>query len=140
MIIIDAKNQIMGRIATVAAKQALLGEDVSVINSEKAVISGRREYTLARFKKKRDMGVPPKGPFVPRMPDRLTRRIIRGMLPMANARGRTAYKRVLCYIGTPKEFEGKPTMQVAGANASKLPTLHKTTIEDICRFLGAKWN
>jgi|WetSurMetagenome_2_1015567.scaffolds.fasta_scaffold429378_2 large subunit ribosomal protein L13 len=140
MIIIDAKDQIIGRIGAVAAKQALLGEEVAVINVEKAVISGRKEFVFNRYKERRDRGVPMKGPFIPRMPDRFTRRIIRGMLPMANSRGRDAYKRLLCYIGTPKEFEGKQTLQVPGANASKLPTLKKVTIEEICKFLGAHWN
>jgi large subunit ribosomal protein L13 len=140
MIIIDAKNQIVGRIGTTAAKQALLGEEVAIINSEHAIISGRREFVFSRYKQRRDRGVPAKGPFIPRMPDRFVRRIIRGMLPMANSRGRTAYKKILCYIGTPKEFEGKETLVVPGANADKLPTLNRVSIADICKFLGANWH
>ena len=140
MIVIDAKGQIVGRIGAAAAKQALLGEQVAVINAEKAVISGSKEYTFARYKQRRDRGVPRKGPFIPRMPDMFVRRIIRGMLPMANARGKDAYKKILCYIGTPSEFEGKETLTVAGADAKKLPTLKKTTVEEVCKFLGAKWN
>ncbi len=140
MIIIDAKEQIVGRIGVVAAKHALLGDDVAIINCEAGVISGREEHVFAKYKQKRDRGVPPKGPFIPRMPDRFTRRIIRGMLPMANSRGRTAYKKIMCYMGTPKEFEGKQTLVVPGANASKLPTNNKTTIHAICKFLGAKLN
>jgi large subunit ribosomal protein L13 len=140
MIIIDANGQIIGRVGAVAAKQALLGEEIAVINVENAVISGRKEYVFSRYKERRDRGVPKKGPYIPRMPDMFTRRIIRGMLPMANSRGTQAYKRILCYIGTPKQFEGKPTFPVPGANASKLPTLKKVTIADICKFLGAHWN
>lgn len=140
MIVIDAKDQIVGRIGTVASKNALLGEEVAIINCEHGVISGNKEYTLSRYKQRRDRGVPRKGPYIPRMPDRFTRRIIRGMLPMANSRGRDAYKRIMCYIGTPKEFEGHKTLVVAGANASKLPTNNKTTVKDICKFLGAKLN
>lgn len=140
MIIIDAKDQIAGRIAVVAAKQALLGEDVAIINSESAVVSGRREMVFAKYKRLRDMGVPRKGPFLPRMPDRLLRRMIRGMLPMPNARGRIAYAKILCHIGVPSEFHGKPTLVVPGANASKLPTLHKVTVGEICKHMGAEWN
>jgi large subunit ribosomal protein L13 len=140
MIIIDAKNQIVGRIAVVAAKQALLGEKVAVVNSELGVISGRKENVLAKFKRKQDMGVPRKGPFQPRMPDRFTRRIIRGMLPMDKARGKAAYKRVMCHIGMPKDLEGKEITLVPGADAGKLPTLNKVSVGDICKFLGAEWN
>ncbi len=37
--IIDANNMILGRLASFAAKKALLGEKIDVINCEKAVIS-----------------------------------------------------------------------------------------------------
>jgi large subunit ribosomal protein L13 len=140
MIIIDATNLIAGRMATTAAKQALLLEDVSIINAEKAVISGDKKFVCARYKQRVDRGVHSKGPFISKMPDRFLRRIIRGMLPMANARGREAYKRILCYIGTPEEFKGKETLKVIGADASKLPTVKKVTVGEVCKFLGAKWN
>lgn len=139
-IIIDAKDQIVGRVASVAAKQALLGNEVAIINSEAGVISGRREAVFAKYKRKQDMGVPRKGPFQPRMPDRFTRRIIRGMLPMDNIRGKDAYKRILCYIGLPKEFEGKEVTKVPGANADKLPTTNRVSVSEICKFLGGSWN
>ena len=138
MIIIDAKNQIVGRIGVVAAKQALLGEEVSVINAEQAVISGRKEHVFEKYKEKRDRGVPKKGPYIPRMPDRFLRRTFRGMLPMDKSRGRSAYKKILCYIGTPK-IEGEKII-VPGADAKKLPTLKKATVGEICKFLGGRWN
>lgn len=140
MIVIDAKGQIVGRIAVVAAKQALLGNDVAIINSEFGVISGRKEQVLAKFKQRQDRGVPRKGPFQPRMPDRFTRRIIRGMLPMDKARGKAAFKRVMCYIGVPKDLEGAERLVVPGSDANKLPTLNKVAVGEICKFLGAGWN
>ena len=36
--IIDAKNLVLGRMATVVAKEALLGEKIDIINCEKAVV------------------------------------------------------------------------------------------------------
>ncbi|MFH0869958.1 MAG: 50S ribosomal protein L13 [archaeon] len=140
MIIIDATDLIMGRFATVAAKHALLGEQVRVVNCAKAVISGRKEYIFAEAKRKRDMGTHVRGPFKNRMPDRYVRRVIRGMLPTQATRGREAFKRVMCYIDTPDELKGKPVIQVPGANADKLPTVKKVTVGDICKHLGANWN
>ncbi|MBN2142537.1 50S ribosomal protein L13 [Candidatus Woesearchaeota archaeon] len=140
MIIIDAKNQIVGRIGVVVAKQALLGEEVAVINCEKAVITGSRDYVLGKFKQRRDRGVPRKGPFYPRMPDRFVRRSFRGMLPMDKTRGREAFKRIMCYMGVPKDFEGKKTLVVPGADRSKLPTTKIVSVDEICRFLGGSWN
>ncbi len=138
--IIDANNRIIGRIASFAAKKALLGEKVDIVNCEKAIISGSREAVFAKYKHKHDLGGPRKGPFLCRLPDRFVRRIIRGMLPMERARGREAYKRVMCYIGMPDEFKGKPCIEIPGTNAEELITLKKVSIGQICRFLGGRWN
>ena len=40
MKIYNAEGIILGRLASVVAKQALLGEDIRIVNSEKAIISG----------------------------------------------------------------------------------------------------
>jgi large subunit ribosomal protein L13 len=138
--IIDANDLIIGRLATFAAKKALLGEKIDIINCEKAVISGRKEDVLHKYwYRARDMGGPRKGPFIIRLPDRLVRRIVRGMLPMSKARGREAYKHVMCYIGVPEEFKGKPTEKVAGADAKKLTTLKTVSLGQICKYMGGKW-
>lgn len=137
--IIDANNKIAGRIASYAAKQALLGEKIDVINCEKAILSGSKEVVFSKYKKRKDMGSPRKGPFISRLPDRFMRRIIRGMLPMDRARGKEAFKRVMCHIGVPSELKGKPCTEIPGANADKLITMKKTTIGEVCKFLGGKW-
>ena len=54
--IIDAKNLVLGRLASYSAKKALLGEDVIIVNSEKAVISGGRKEVVGRYKRKIKMG------------------------------------------------------------------------------------
>lgn len=138
--IIDATNLIVGRIGSFAAKKALLGEKVDIINCEKAIITGSKESVFAKYKRKQQMGTPRKGPFLLRLPDRFVRRIIKGMLPLDRARGKDAYKKVMCYIGAPEEFKGKSTTQVPGANADKLTSLKKVSVEQICKFLGGKWN
>ena len=48
--IIDAKDLIAGRIATVEAKKALLGEEVSIVNAELAVITGRKKNIMEKYK------------------------------------------------------------------------------------------
>lgn len=139
--IIDANNMIMGRMASFIAKKALLGEKIDVINCEKAFFSGNPEDTLHTYwYRGRDMGGPRKGPFLSRMPDRFVRRIIRGMLPMNKARGREAFKRVMCYIGTPEEFKDKPVEKLPHANTSRLTTLKKVSVAEICKHMGGKWN
>jgi large subunit ribosomal protein L13 len=136
--IIDAKDLIVGRLGTYAAKQALQGEKVDIVNVELALVSGTRSDVLAKFKQKRGRTTPAKGPFIARMPDRFVRRIIRGMLPYKQEKGRKAFERIMCYIGVPKGFEGKTFQTVDSANAIKRQTKNYVQIVDICRELGAK--
>lgn len=136
--IIDATNQILGRMATFVAKKALLGEKIQIINCEKAVVTGNKEDIFARYKQKRNRGIPLRGPYYPRSPDAIVRRTIRGMLPFKRTRGRTAYRNVLCYKSVPEELQGKKAEHVKDANINKVPNLKYTTIEKICKRIGPK--
>ncbi len=138
MKIIDAKDLIIGRFATIAAKQALLGEEVIVINCEKAIITGGRPNIVEKFQRKRSMGTQAVGPFFPRSPDRIVKRIIRGMLPYKQPKGDAAFKRVKCYNGVPEAFEGKESMQIKEANVSKMPNLRYMTVGQVSKVLGNK--
>jgi len=135
-IIIDAQDQIAGRIAAFAAKQTLLGNEVEIYNAEKAVITGNRKMVFAHWQRKNEMGVWSKGPFIPKVPDRFMRRIVRGMIPYKTARGFSAYKRVMCYKGMPPGLTA-PT-PITGAHISKTGSHKYVTIADICKFLGGK--
>jgi large subunit ribosomal protein L13 len=138
MIIIDAENLILGRLATYAAKQALLGHEVRIINAEKAVLGGTKENVFNEYLNRMHRGTPRKGPYVHRMPDRIVRRTIRGMLPYKKSKGRDAYKRVLCYNGVPDEFKDKKAITFEDANVSKLPTVRYVDIKSLSKRLGAK--
>lgn len=133
--IIDAENTILGRLATMAAKKALLGEKVSIINAEKAIVSGDKHKVFAHYQQRYARGTPSTGPFFPRMPDRFVRRTVRGMLPLTTQRGREAYKRVLCYSGVPEQFKDQE-ITVIDAKKTKLPNTKYTTVRDITRNMG----
>ena len=51
--IIDAKNLIVGRLSTFAAKKAMLGEKVDIVNCDLAVITGRKKWLIEEAKRKR---------------------------------------------------------------------------------------
>ena len=121
--VVDASNLILGRMATYVAKKALEGNRVTVLNAEKAIISGTKYRVVARAKQKlktRTLGNLDKGPTHPRKPDGYVRRVIRGMLPWKKTSGKEAFHRVHVYIGTPDEYKDKPMTSVPDANASKL--------------------
>ncbi len=136
--IIDAENLIVGRFGTFVAKKALLGEKVDVVNCEKAVIVGKKEDILNRYKQKRDRRTVFKGPYLPRMPDRFVRRIIRGMLPHNKARGREAFKRIMCWISVPDKFKNEKIEKLKEYNVLNTKNIKFLEIGKICKFLGGK--
>jgi large subunit ribosomal protein L13 len=139
MKIYNGEGLILGRLATVIAKEILLGEEIQVVNCEKIVISGKKEKVVANEKKKRDRkGYPLKSAKFSRLPDRYMRRTIRGMLPWKNTRGKEAYKRVMCYIGIPEVIANEKMIVLEKASAKKLPTLKYITIGEVCKALGGK--
>jgi len=134
--IINASDMILGRLASYVAKKALLGEKVDVVNCEKAVLTGNKKSVLADYKRRNERGSrPTKGPFMPKMPDRFVRRCIRGMLPYKQDKGIKAFKRVMCYIGIPDEFEDKKIETLDDFNVSKVPSLRYIYIGEICNLL-----
>lgn len=138
MTIIDARNLILGRMASEVAQRALLGEKIELINCEEAVISGNRKQILAKHVVRMARGTPFSGPFLKRRPDMFVKRAIRGMLPHKRERGREAFSRIRCHRGVPSALEGKETETIKHADISKLPSLKYVTVKDICRALGAK--
>lgn len=136
--IIDATNLIAGRLATEAAKKALLGEKIDIVNAEKAILTGTKTEVFAKFKTKFDRGIPLKGPYVHRSADRLLRRIIRGMLPYKQDRGAQALKRIMCWKGIPEPFQKQKIETIKEADVSKLPNLKYVTLGEVSKQIGGK--
>lgn len=136
--IINAENLILGRMATVIAKQALLGEKIDVINVEKAVITGKPAEILGRYKAKFRKGYALTGPYFKKHPEKLVKRAIRGMLPYKQEKGKKAFKSIRCYIGIPKELEGKKYDTIEKANVKNIKKTKYLTIKRISQSLGWK--
>ncbi|MBN2202670.1 MAG: 50S ribosomal protein L13 [Candidatus Aenigmarchaeota archaeon] len=133
--IIDATNSILGRLSAKIAKEVLKGQPVTVVNTEKIVISGNPEAVIARFKAKRDRKDPHKGPFFPRYPDRILKRTVRGMLPYKTDRGAKALRMLKVEIGNPNSLKG----ETLGKTADDL-SFKYITLEEVCKKLGAKFD
>ncbi len=136
--IIDANEQIIGRLASFAAGKALRGERVEIINCEKAVVTGSKKDIILKYTQSRARGMATSGPYYPRRPAIVVRRAVRGMLPYNNNRGKNAYARLVCHIGTPEKLSGE-RVKPKNADVSKLPNLKYMYIGDVCKLLGAKW-
>jgi large subunit ribosomal protein L13 len=109
MKIIDGKETAMGRLATIAAKDALKGEEIIILNCDKVIIKGSRKDIQKKYKSKRErVGSGQKGPKISRSSFNIVKRSIRGMLPdHREGRGRIAWKKIKCYNGVPEEFKEK---------------------------------
>jgi len=146
MKVIDATGLILGRMATKIAKLALEGEEIRVVNCEKAVISGKPELVWKEYKQKLDRrSATRKGPFIPKRADRYVKRTIRGMLPKKHwseeSRGRKALARIKCYIGVPNELKNEKPETIKGASVDKLKTSNFVTLKQLLsKVKGGKSN
>lgn len=132
--VIDAKGAVLGRLCTHVAKRLLEGEQIVIVNSEKAIISGKADMIKKRYRFKREVGTYRKGPFYPRMPDQIVKRTVRGMIPYQSSHGREAFKRLKCFIGVPSEFAKASFETVESAMKSPVKFM---TVAQVSRELGA---
>ncbi len=132
--IIDAEGANLGRLSTNVAKRILEGEDIAIVNSEKAIISGKKPAIKKRYKQKREVGTYRKGPFFPRLPDQIVKRTVRGMIPYQKPHGREAFKKLKCYIEIPDEFKDKKIEKVKEAEKKPVDFM---TVKELSQSLGA---
>ncbi|WP_414469304.1 50S ribosomal protein L13 [Methanobacterium sp. ACI-7] len=139
--IIDGEGLIMGRLASHVSKMLLNGEKIVVLNAEKILISGNKDWAYARYKQRIDrasISNPRKmGPKYPRRPDDIFRRTVRGMLPYRKTTGREAFKGLKVFVGIPKEFEGAEIFKLEDAEPKNI----RKNIElgKLSKLLGAKF-
>jgi len=132
---IDADGLVLGRMSSVIAKCLLNGEEITIVNCEKALISGNRVNIIAEYERSRAMGKVRKGPFFPRMPDRLMRRTISRMMHHRMPKGKAAMARLTIHIGVPFSLKA---MKFESLEAAKKTSLKKyLTLGDVSKELGA---
>ncbi|WP_246983056.1 50S ribosomal protein L13 [Halorientalis marina] len=132
-LVVDARDCIMGRVASEVAERALDGDSVAVVNAEQAVITGRREDVLDTYRTRRELGSD-RGPAYPKQPDRIMKRSIRGMLPYKKPRGREAFENVRVYIGNPIDEDGEV---LEGTSLDRLSNIKFVQLGEISEKLGA---
>jgi large subunit ribosomal protein L13 len=139
MVLINAQGLIVGRLSSITAKKLLEGEEVTIINAEKAIISGAKSSIFAEYKQTVDRGTTEKGPYFPKRPDAIITRTIRGMLPYKAQRGKDAMARLRVYIGTPTEFNGKPAETLEKASVDRLSSYKYVELGELSKQLGSRY-
>jgi large subunit ribosomal protein L13 len=128
---------VLGRASSYLAKELLTkDEEIVIVNAEKAVVTGRRRFSIEHYKMERDVGSVRKGPRFPKEPDRIFRRTVRGMLPMKNSKGKEAFKRLSVYIGVPIDLRGKEIEKLDQFQNKHIANV--ITLYEISKELGSK--
>jgi len=118
VVIIDCKNHLFGRLASIIAKELLQGQRVVCVRCEDINISGsfyRNKLKFLDKMRKCTNTNPAHGPFHMRAPSKIFHRVIRGMIPHKTHRGKCAMERLKCFEGIPVPYDKMKRMVVPDA-------------------------
>jgi large subunit ribosomal protein L13 len=132
-VVVDARDCILGRVASEVAQKALDGQRVAVVNAENTVITGNPESTMETYRKRANIGSD-SGPYYPKRPDKIFKRAIRGMLPYKEDHGREAFENVRVYLGNPYDEDGEV---LDGTSLDRLSNIKFISLGEISEKLGA---
>ncbi|WP_435076054.1 50S ribosomal protein L13 [Halococcus sp. AFM35] len=132
-VVVDARDCILGRVASQVAERALDGETVAVVNAEEAIITGSDEDVMGVFEQRAQLGSD-SGPYYPKRPDRIMKRSIRGMLPYKRPRGREAFESIRVYVGDTFEDDAEV---LEGTSLDRLSNIKFVQLGEVSENLGA---
>jgi len=118
VVVIDGRGHLIGRLASVLAKELLNGQKVVVVRCEEIQISGslfRNQLIFSKFLQHRGNTNPKRGPIHYRSPGRILWRSIRGMMPHKSKRGQAALERLKVFEGVPYPYDHMKRVVVPAA-------------------------
>jgi len=132
-VVVDARDCILGRVASQVAERSLDGESIAVVNAEDAVITGSDDDIMSTYRQRAAIGSD-QGPATIKRPDRIFKRSIRGMLPHKSDRGREAFSNVRVYVGNPFDEDGEV---LEDTSLDRLSNIKFLQLSEISEQLGA---
>ena len=118
VVVVDCKNHLFGRLASIIAKELLSGQRVVCVRCEDINISGsfyrNKLKFLDRLRKSTNTN-PAHGPYKFRSPSRIFYRTVRGMIPHKTHRGKCAMERLKAFDGIPEPYDKMKRMVVPDA-------------------------
>ncbi|XP_011024678.1 PREDICTED: 60S ribosomal protein L13a-4-like [Populus euphratica] len=118
VVVVDARHHMLGRLASIIAKELLNGQKVVVVRCEEICMSGglvRQKMKYLRFLRKRMNTKPSHGPIHFRAPAKIFWRTVRGMIPHKTKKGEAALARLRAYEGIPPPYDKKKRMVIPDA-------------------------
>ncbi|CAG8515861.1 14754_t:CDS:2, partial [Dentiscutata heterogama] len=124
VIVVDAKGHLLGRLASIVAKQILTGQKIVIVRAEERMIVN-----------------PARGPFHFRAPSKIIFKTIRGMVPHKTPRGAAALGRLKIFEGIPPPYDKQKRMVIPAAlKVLRLkPGRKYTTISRLSSEVGWKY-
>ncbi|MFC4541509.1 50S ribosomal protein L13 [Halosolutus amylolyticus] len=136
-VVVDARDCILGRVASEVAQRALDGDRVAIVNAEDAVITGDKEDVFDTYRTRLQLGSD-RGPNYPRRPDTIFKRSVRGMLPHKKPRGREAFDNVRVYVGNPYEDDDEHEAEILDdTSLDRLSNIRFVHLGEVSEQLGA---
>jgi len=143
-IVVDAKGHIMGRLASVVAKELLSGQNVVLVRAEGALIGGgfmRNRVVFMEYLNKRTCTNPRKGHYHYRSPAKMLWKCVRGMLPHRTERGKAALQRLKVFEGVPSPYDQLKRVVVPAALSAlhTRPGRRTTSLSKLASSVGWKY-
>ena len=111
-IIIDGEGEVLGRVASFAAKKALQGHEVVITNCNSVLVSGNKNFLVDHYLTMRRRT---KVRF-PSTPEMLMKRTVRGMINYKSGRGALAFKKLRCHSHVPVEYKDAKGIKLGNKN------------------------
>ncbi|ODQ78999.1 hypothetical protein BABINDRAFT_180739 [Babjeviella inositovora NRRL Y-12698] len=144
VVVIDGKGHLLGRLASIVAKQLMNGQKIVVVRCEALNISGeffRNKLKYHDYLRKGTRYNKTHGPFHFRAPSRIFYKAIRGMMAHKTARGTAAMERLKVFEGVPPPYDKKKRVVVPQAlRVLRLkPGRKYTTVGKLSSSVGWKY-
>lgn len=118
VIVIDGKGHLLGRLASIVAKQLLNGQKIVVVRAEELNVSGeffRNKLKYHEYLRKATCFNKNRGAFHFRAPSRIFYKAVRGMVSRKTKRGMAALERLKVFEGIPPPYDKKKRVVVPSA-------------------------
>lgn len=144
-VVIDATDHVVGRLASVVAKKLLNGQRMTIVNAEKAVLTGNKgsikEHYQMLARRKQRTSHKKITVWYPKRPETLLKNSVTRMLPKKKPKGRDAAKRLRVYTGMPSQYAARDLQTVEkaklrGAISSSGKMLKSITLGELAAEMG----
>ena len=124
IVVIDGAGIPMGRLASYAAKEALFGKEIVIVNANDVLIVGNKKDIYNKYYERvKRGGYGLKGQRIIRTPERILKRTVRGMFSHKQTRGKEAFDRIKSYNQVPEQFKGAEKISLEKSKSRRAVTL-----------------